>query len=138
MIEIIISLSNERNELQGSAKNVITELFKLQEEYYKSFNQEMTNNTKLKQLLVLYNQKYRTQLKKSNKIKESFESNNIKNTLTLTINREESARFKDMVTSNKSELTIFKKILKVTYNDNELNTFKEENKLTGGKNDFYS
>lgn len=92
----------------------------------------MINNTKLKQLLVLYNQKYRTQLKKSNKIKESFESNNIKNTLALTINREENARFKDMVTSNKAELKIFSKVLKVNYNDKELNTFKEENKIMGG------
>ena len=92
----------------------------------------MITNTKLKQLLVMYNQKFRTQLKKSNLIKESFETNSIKNTLTLTINREESSRVKDMVNSNKSELKIFKRILKVNYNETEINTFKEENKLNNG------
>jgi hypothetical protein len=111
---------------------MLTQLFKLQEEYYNIFNQEMSENVKLKQLLVLYNQKYRTQLKKSNKIKEKFENNNIQNTLTITINREENSRFKDMVNYNKTEINIFRKILKVNYNQTDLDTFKEEKKLMNG------
>lgn len=94
----------------------------------------MITNTKLKELLVLYNQKYRVQLKKSNLIKDGFESNNIKNTLTLTINREEGSRFKDMVNSNKSELKIFQKILNVNYKEEELKAFKDENQLNNGIN----
>jgi hypothetical protein len=118
--------------LQGKAKDMLTQLFKLQEEYYNLFNQQMTENVKLRQLLVLYNQKYRTQLKKSNKIKEKFENNNIQNTLTITINREENSRFKDMVNYNKTEINIFRKILKVNYNQIDLDTFKEEKKLMNG------
>jgi len=125
----IQNLSSEKPELQNNAKNVIIELFRLQDEYYKEFNEEIIVNTRLKQLLVLYNQKYRNQVKKTNRLKEHFESNNIKNTLTLAINREENTRVRDMVNSNKSELKIFRKMMKINYNDSEVSKFKEDNNI---------
>ena len=107
-------------------------MFRLQDEYYKEFNEDIILNTRLKQLLVLYNQKYRNQVKKTNRLKEHFESINIKNTLTLAINREENTRVRDMVNSNKSELKIFRRMMKINYNDNEINKFKDENNLCNG------
>ena len=42
-----------------------------------------------------------------------------------------------MVNSNKTELRIFQKILKVNYDETDLNDFKEKNKINNGKFQFY-
>jgi hypothetical protein len=120
------SLTDAEDALKKEANNMIQELFNLQENYYKSFNDSLNLNQKLREFLVKYGTKYRLINKKNNKLKERIESNNLKSNLTTMVNREENDRIKDIITLNKQELNTYKDIFHINYNDSDLKKFKEE------------
>ena len=103
------------------------ELFKLQDIYFSTYKKSLSLNKKLKDLLVLYNTKYRIQNKKSHYLSELQENLNIKNIVSTTINREEKSRLKDIIYSIKNEISIFKHMYKLEFDKFELAEFKQKN-----------
>jgi hypothetical protein len=112
---------------------LIEELFKIQDIYYDVYTESLKNNKKLKDLLLIYNTKYRLQNRKNHHLLESQETHNIKNIMSNTINREEKSRLTDVIYSIKNEINMLKKMLKVELGHEELQEFKEKHNLIQGK-----
>lgn len=125
--------NNNLEEKKEKVKNSIKKLVEMQELYYKQYGSACTVTKKLKSLLLKYNEKYRGILKKTNRLKEAKESNNIRNELTTFINREENKINFKRLEINKEELSIFKRIFKTDYSINELTLHKEEVKTNSCK-----
>jgi len=119
-------LPDDEELLKKEARNMVHELFNLQENYYQNFNESIGLNQRLREFLVKYGAKFRLVHKKNNKLKERIESNNLKSNMTTMVNRDENDRIKDIINLNKQELNIYKDIFQVNYNDNDLKNFKEE------------
>ena len=132
---LIFSLSEDDELLKKEADIMIHELFNLQENYYRSFNDSLALNQKLREFLVKYGAKFRLVNKKNNKLKERIESNNLKSNMTTMLNRDENDRIKDIISLNKQELNTYKDLFQINYNDNDLNKFKEEVSLRNEEND---
>ncbi len=111
--------------LTEKAKNLIPKLFELQKIYYSQFNKANSTNKQLKELLIKYNEKYRTIVKKSNRLREALESNNIRNELTTFLNKEENKRVVNTLNLNRCELDTFKKLFKIDQSNVEMQKFKQ-------------
>lgn len=135
--EFVVEFNNyvktEDSESFEKAKNIIMKLFELQRIYYGQFNRAVQTNRHLKELLVKYNEKYRTFFKKTNRLKEALESNTIKNTNTSLVNKEENKRIIEVLKINKAELEMYKLLFRLVYTDYDLRKFKEEKELNNGE-----
>ena len=122
----MISLTDDGEFLKKEAHKMTKDIFNLQELYYKSFNDSINLNEKLREFLIEYGSKYRLIFKKYNKLLERLESNSIKSNLSAIVNREENDRFKDTIKINKYELNTFNDIFQIKYNEDDLNNFKDQ------------
>jgi hypothetical protein len=121
--------------LYEKTKNLIPKLFELQKLYYSQFNKANSTNKRLKELLIKYNEKYRIIVKKTNRLREALESNNIKSELTSFINREENKRVVQTISTNKFEVDTFKKLFKIEHTNQELQKFKQNQDVNQGEKD---
>ncbi len=112
--------------LREKVKNIIPQLFELQKIYYENFNNSTRVNRRVRELLIKYNEKYRTIIKKSNRLREALESNQIRTELTAFINKQDNRKAMETISINKSELDIFKKLFKIDYTRSDLNNFKKQ------------
>jgi len=94
--------------LRERVKNIIPQLFELQKIYYENFNNSTRVNRRVRELLIKYNEKFRTIIKKSNRLREALESNQIRTELTAFINKQDNKKAMEAISINKSELDIFK------------------------------
>ena len=99
------SLPEESFLLNNEACLLMEELFRIQDIYYSAYTLSLDNNKKLKDLLLLYNTKYRMQNRKTHYLCESHENLHIKHILSITINREENSRLKEIIYSIKNEIS---------------------------------
>jgi len=121
------SIQNETNEdvLRKKAEEVIFSIFEAQKIYYTAFYKTQSLNRFLKELLVKYNQKYRVIFKKYNRLREQFESNNIRKNITA-LNTDENKRILKAIEQSLQEIEVYKGLFKLVYNQEEVLRFKEE------------
>ena len=120
--------------MKFEATNLIEKLFKLQETYYKQFNESIKLNKNLKELLIKYNEKFRTFNKKAHRLNEKEETINIKTNLATFINREEGKRVNDALQNNKNnEMKIFQTMFNIKVNDKDLKCYVNEKESLNGK-----
>lgn len=132
---ILENSDNDSSVLYDKTKNLIPKLFELQKIYYSQFNKANSTNKRLKELLIKYNEKYRIIVKKTNRLREALESNNIKSELTAFINREENKRVVQTIKNNKVEVDTFKKLFKIEHTSQELQKFKQNQDDNQGEKD---
>lgn len=111
--------------LKAKSKALLPKLFDLQKVYYSQFNNALKVNRRLKELLVKYNEKHRTMVKKNHRLKEALESNLIRNELTSFINKEENKGIDNALSLNRFELDIFKKLFKIDYTGKDVKKFAD-------------
>ena len=121
------SIQNEINEnvLRKKAEEVIFSIFEAQKIYYTAFYKTQSLNRFLRELLVKYNQKYRVIFKKYNRLREQFESNNIRKNITA-LNTDENKRILKAIEQSLQEIEVYKGLFKLVYNQEESIRFKEE------------
>lgn len=121
------SIQNETNEnvLRKKAEEVIFSIFEAQKIYYTAFYKTQSLNRFLRELLVKYNQKYRVIFKKYNRLREQFESNNIRKNITA-LNTDENKRILKAIEQSLQEIEVYKGLFKLVYNQEESIRFKEE------------
>jgi hypothetical protein len=133
-VEAFTNQSKEANDteaenqqlLKEKSKILIPKLFELQKLYYSEFSRAVQVNSKLRELLIKYNEKFRSISKKSNRLREALESNLIRNDLTTFINKEENKRVLEATQIYKSELNLYKQLFKLEYNICDLTKFKHD------------
>jgi hypothetical protein len=121
------TIENETNEevLRKKAEEVVFSLFEAQKIYYTAFYKTQSLNRFLRELLVKYNQKYRIVYKKYNRLREQFESNNIRKNITA-LNTDENKRILKAIEQSLQEIEVYKSLFKLAYNQEEVLRFKEE------------
>ncbi len=115
------------NELKEKAKEFIPQLFNLQKVYYQEFNKANSTNKKLREFLVKYNEKFREIFKKSNRLHECLESNQIRNEMATFIIREENKKINNAILMNNKELEIYKSLFNIKYTQQDLANYKKNN-----------
>jgi hypothetical protein len=120
-------IQNETDEevLREKAKEAVFSIFEAQKIYYTAFYKTQSLNRFLRELLVRYNGKYRMIYKKYNRLREQFESNNIKKNLTA-LNTDESKRILKAIEQSFSELEVYKSLFRLVYDQEEVEKFKTE------------
>ncbi len=114
------SISNKQK-----AKELIRGLFGIQEAYSNQFNAQVSLHKEFKSLLVNYNEKYRTIGKKTNKLKETLETYDMKNNLCTNINREENKRVTERIDDINKELGLYKSLFRIPYTQQDINDYTE-------------
>ena len=107
-------------------RNIIEELFKLQEFYYEDFNRINELLEVVKNFLITYNEKYRGMLKKKNRLNENLESLNIKNEFYNFINREGNKIIKDSIDISRNEINVYRNIFGIRYQKVDILKYTED------------
>ena len=109
--------------LLNKTKEVIGELFNYQTLFYERFKDSLSMKNRIKELLIKYNEKYRSILKKQHRLEEQEESHNIRTKIIVNIHRNESKQIQDMLPIKKAELELYKKIYNLSYNDKDIRKY---------------
>lgn len=111
--------------MKKEAEDILFKLMEYQTLYYKLHKDQITNNVSIKQLYVAYNKKLRSYNKKLNKLKEGFESVNVRLALA-NANSEENIKLKEIIRITEKEIDFHRKILRLRYDETDLERFKQE------------
>lgn len=113
--------------IKEKAKKFVPKLFDLQKVYYQQFNKANSTHKKLREFLIKYNEKFREISKKTNRLHECLESNQIRNDMATFITREENKKINNSLLMNLKELEIYKSLFKIKYGESDLEKFKKSN-----------
>jgi hypothetical protein len=116
------------DESREKAKDLIKGLFGIQEAYSSQFIGQVQLNRELKSLLVNYNEKYRTIVKKSNKLKETLETYDMKNHLCTNVNRDLNSKIQEKIDVTNKELNLFKSLFRISHNEEDVYRYTQMKK----------
>ena len=133
---IDINLNKELNDIKENddmrkyTKDNLNNLLNYHLQYYELINKEFELGNKYNDLLLEYNEKYRTNLARINKLKEENDYNQIKKEM---LTRNNNINDNDIINLKNKELNIFNDILSNLNNENN----KDENNNNINKNDQF-
>jgi hypothetical protein len=107
------------------AKELIRSLFTIQEAYSNQFNNQVYQHKQMKSLLINYNEKYRTIVKKTNKLKETLETFDMKNNLCNNVHREENNNIREKILATSKELNLFNSLFRIKYSAEDVYKYTE-------------
>ena len=114
------SLNNisDVNNMLNHTKNIINQLINYQEMYYDRIKKTCDKNKKLKDILMKYNEMYRNIKKKNNALNEKFDNYEMRNYITVNINRNENSNLKEKnIPFKNHEIDLFKELFGYSYDN---------------------
>ena len=111
--------------LNSEACLLMEELFKFQKIYYSAYRDLLLSNQKFKDSLLLYNMKYRMQIRKNYKLIELKENLNLKTMIKISINKEEKSRLRNTNNTGLNQINMLKKMFHMEFDKSELNEYKD-------------
>ena len=120
---------NEMNEMINYTNNNLNNLLNYQMKYYELIQKEMNLGNKYKKLLLEYNEKYRNNLVRINKLKDDNKYNEIKKDI---LSHNSNIHNEEIINMKNNELDIFNKIYSKTIDES-----KNNNKCNNSKNEQF-
>lgn len=111
------------NTLLNKTKTIIDELLRYQTVFYEKFKDSFSMKNRIRELLLKYNEKYRSIMKKQHRLQEQEESNDIRTKIVVNINRDESKQIKQMLNVKKVELELYKSMYNLDYSDKDIKKY---------------
>ena len=106
------------NNMLNHTKNIINQLINYQEMYYDRIKKTCDKNKKLKDILMKYNEMYRNIKKKNNALNEKFDNYEMRNYITVNINRNENSNLKEKnIPFKNHEIDLFKELFGYSYDN---------------------
>ena len=122
------------NNMLNHTKNIINQLINYQEMYYDRIKKICDKNIKLKDNLMKYNEIYRNIKKKYNSLNEKFDNYEMRNYVTVNINRKENSNLKDKnIPFKNNEIDLFKEVFGYTYDNVNIESENKEKKENNKK-----
>jgi hypothetical protein len=122
------------NNMLNHTKNIINQLINYQEMYYDRIKKTCDKNKKLKDILMKYNEMYRNIKKKNNALNEKFDNYEMRNYVTVNINRKENSNLKDKnIPFKNNEIDLFKEVFGYTYDNVNIESENKEKKENNKK-----
>ena len=122
------------NNMLNHTKNIINQLINYQEMYYDRIKKICDKNIKLKDNLMKYNEIYRNIKKKYNSLNEKFDNYEMRNYVTVNINRKENSNLKNKnIPFKNNEIDLFKEVFGYTYDNVNIESENKEKKENNKK-----
>ena len=113
----------EVDTLLNKTKTIIDELLRYQTVFYEKFKDSLSMKNRIRELLIKYNEKYRSILKKQHRLQEQEESNDIRTKIVVNINRDESKQIQQMLPVKKFELQLYKSMYNLEYSEKDIKKY---------------
>ena len=131
-LEKLNSFQNDTKLFKNYTMKIIEAFFDYQKEYYSLLKQTINLNSKLKNLLVKNNEKFRKIVKKQHRLDELLEKNNLKKKIYVNVNKKDDDHLNDLLPMKKNELDVYKTIFSVKINEKDIQN--ERQKIINEKN----